>query len=209
MLGYLKWTWRIVFWGAFVAFLTYALPDRDVVRVVSTEVIRTDFTAFNRMFYAQADSGNAEQPTRDLRLINTVRKNGNVYVYRNEDTGWIWPPYFKFDSSDLQAEAEDLVSTADNPQWAVITHYGWRVRYLTIFPNAITIRPIDDPDVQLIPWFNIVFLTILAAIVWAILVRWRRFKARRITPRVQQMDAAIDEQKAGVSRWLASWRRKS
>jgi len=116
MLGYLKWTWRIVFWGVFVAFLTYVLPDRDVVRVVSTEVIRTDFTGLNRLFYAQADSGNAEQPTRDLRLINTVRRNGKVYVYRNEDTGWIWPPYFKFDSSDLQAEAEDLVSTADTPQ---------------------------------------------------------------------------------------------
>jgi len=208
MLGYLKWTWRIVFWGVFVAFLTYVLPDRDVVRVVSTEVIRTDFTGLNRLFYAQADSGNAEQPTRDLRLINTVRRNGKVYVYRNEDTGWIWPPYFKFDSSDLQAEAEDLVSTADTPQWAVMTHYGWRVRYMTIFPNAITIRPIDDPDIRLIPWFNIVFLTILGAILWAILVRWRRFKARRITPRMEQMDAAIDEQRAGVSRWLSTWRRK-
>jgi len=89
-----------------------------------------------------------------------------------------------------------------------MTHYGWRVRYMTIFPNAITIRPIDDPDIRLIPWFNIVFLTILGAILWAILVRWRRFKARRITPRMEQMDAAIDEQRAGVSRWLSTWRRK-
>ena len=209
MFSYLKWTWRIVFWGVFVAFLTYVLPDRDVVRITETEIIRTDFTALNRLFYAQADSGSAEQPTRDLRLINTVRTNGKVYVYRNEDTGWIWPPYFKFDSSDLQAEANDLRSTADDPQWAVIMHYGWRIRYLTIYPNAITIRPIDDPNIRLIPWFNIVFLTILAAIVWAILVRWRRFKARRITPHIDQAEAAIDERRAGISRWLATWRRKS
>lgn len=208
MLSYLKWTWRIVFWGVFVAFLTYVLPDRDVVRVVSTEVIRTDFTSVNRIFFAQTETGGAQQLTRDLRLINTVRRNGNVYVYRNEDTGWLWPPYFKFDSSDLQAEAEDLVSTSDDPQWAVMTHYGWRIRYLSIYPNAVTINPIDDPDKRLIPWFNIVFLTLLGAFVWAILVRWRRFVRRRIAPQVEQVDAAIDEKREGLSRWLSSWRRK-
>ena len=54
--------------------LHYVLPQHDVVRVTSTEVIRTDFSSFNRLFYAQADSGATEQPTRDLRLINTDKK---------------------------------------------------------------------------------------------------------------------------------------
>ena len=204
---YIKWTFRLVVLALLAAFLSYVLPQRDIVRVVSTEVIRTDFTNYNRMFYAQADSVSAEAATRDLRLINTVRYNGRVMVYRNEDTGWIWPPYFKFDSSDLQAEAEDLTSTTDVPRWAVVTHYGWRIRYLTVYPNAIDIRPVADPEARMIPWFNIIFLTVLFAIGWAVTVRWRRFRARRIQPRLDQIDSAIGEQRAGISRWFRSWRR--
>ncbi len=204
---YIKWTFRLLVLALLAAFLSYVLPQRDIVRVVSTEVIRTDFTAYNRLFYAQADSGSAEAATRDLRLINTVRYNGRVMVYRNEDTGWIWPPYFKFDSSDLQAEAEDLTSTTEVPRWAVVTHYGWRIRYLTVYPNAIDIRPVADPEARLIPWFNIIFLTVLFAIGWAVTVRWRRFRARRIQPRLDQIDSVFDEQRAGISRWFRSWRR--
>ena len=148
--------------------LHYVLPQHDIARVTSTEVIRADFSWYNRVFYAQADSGASELANRDLRLINTVRKQTflfgfiqrdkeRVMVFRNEDTGWIWPPYFKFDSSDLQAEAAAVVSTAAEPQWVVVTHYGWRNRFLTVFPNAIGIRPIDGPDARVIPWFNIFF----------------------------------------------------
>lgn len=195
-------------WVCVAAFFSYVLPQRDIVRVTGTEIIRTDFTGLNRMFYAQADSGNAEQATRDLRLINTVRHESTVMVYRNEDTGWIWPPYFKFDSSDLQAEAQDLISNSDDPEWAVVLHYGWRIRYLTIYPNAITIRPIEDPTVRLIPWVNIAILTFFAALFWGVFVRLRRFKSRRIDPRLQQLDDAVDVRRAGMSRWFASWRSK-
>lgn len=206
--SYIKWTVWIVVGVSVAAFLSYVLPQRDIVRVTGTEIIRTDFTGLNRIFYAQADSGAADQATRDLRLINTVRHDSGVMVYRNEDTGWIWPPYFKFDSSDLQAEAQDLISNSDTPEWAVVLHYGWRIRYLTIYPNAITIRPIEDPTVRLIPWVNIAILTFFAALFWGVFVRLRRFKARRIDPRLQQLDDAVDERRAGVSRWFASWRRK-
>jgi len=48
-------------------FLHYVLPQHDVVKLTSTEIIRTDFGGFNRIFYAQADSGAVDQPTRDLR----------------------------------------------------------------------------------------------------------------------------------------------
>ena len=203
-----KWTFWLSFWLMIGLLLHYVLPQRDIVRVVGTEIIRTDFSSWNRIFYAQADSGGTDQPTRDLRLINTVRANGSVMVYRNEDTGAFWPPYFKFDSSDLQAEAADAQSTAAAPAWYAMTHYGWRIRYLTIYPNAISLTPVAGPDVRLIPWFNIVFLTLLAALVWGVTVRWRRFKRRAISPRLDQFDAAVDERRAGFSRWLASWRAK-
>ena len=57
--------------------------------------------------------GDVRERTVDVRFIAAVRPNGKPFVYRNEDTGWIWPPYFKYDSSNLQAKATDLRSTAE------------------------------------------------------------------------------------------------
>ncbi|MEO1705383.1 MAG: DUF1523 family protein [Pseudomonadota bacterium] len=104
---YVRWTFRIVVLLIVGSFLHYTLPDRDIVRVNGTEILRQDFSGLNRIFYAQADSGNNNAVVnRDLRLINTQRPNGRSYVYRNEDTGFGWPPYFKLDSSNLQADAQ-------------------------------------------------------------------------------------------------------
>jgi len=161
--------------------LVHTLPQRDVVQVSGTEIIRQDFSGWNRIFYAQADAGNAEGVNRDLRLINTVRANGRVMVYRNEDTGFNWPPYFKFDSSNLQAEAQNASRQQDD-QWYAITHYGIRSEFLSIYPNATNLKSVAGPDVRLIPWFNIVFLLVFFAFVWGIWVRIRRFRQNRIDP---------------------------
>lgn len=222
---------KITLWALAVlivgSLLHYNLPQHDVVRITSTEVIRMDFSGLNRFFFAQADSGSTELTTRDMRLINTVRKqtwlmgffqrdSEKVMVYRNEDTGWNWPPYFKFDSSDLQAEASANISTVDTDQWAVITHYGWRNRYFTVYPNAIGIRSIEGPDARVIPWFSIFFF--ITVIVLALLARamWRQFRERTIDPALQdageawdRVDAHADQAKGRFSRWLDSWRRKS
>ncbi|MEO0675949.1 MAG: DUF1523 family protein [Pseudomonadota bacterium] len=178
---YVRWTFRIVVLLIVGSFLHYTLPDRDIVRVNGTEILRQDFSGLNRIFYAQADSGNNNAVVnRDLRLINTQRPNGRSYVYRNEDTGFGWPPYFKLDSSNLQADAQAAARQDD--QWFVVRHYGWRNEFLTIYPNAISIRPVAGPDVRLIPYFNIAVIVILFATYWAIAVRIRRFRERRIDP---------------------------
>jgi hypothetical protein len=205
--------------------LHYVLPQHDVVRVTSTEVIRTDFNWMNRPFFAQADSGASELQTRDLRLINTEKKrtwllgfiprdSTHVMVYRNEDTGWIWPPYFKFDSSDLQAESAALIAPGQE-QWAVMTHYGWRNRYLTIYPNAIGIRPVDGPDVTIIPWFNIFFFVFLVVAYVFLRAAWRQFRERTIDPTVQDVSdrletvsSQLDDKRGRFRRWLDSWRSK-
>ena len=44
-------------------------------------------------------------------IAGLVIDGGKVIVYRNEATGWVWPPYFKYDSSNLQAEATNLKSS--------------------------------------------------------------------------------------------------
>ena len=210
MLRYLWLAIKIAVALLVAAFLHYTLPQRDVVYVTGVEIKLEQFGE-NSIFWASPDSGAASEGglvERDVRFIDTVQRNGRVMVYRNEDTGF-WPPYFKFDSSNLQAEARDLVSGRDDPQWVVMTHYGWRIPFLTAFPNAVAIRPTDDPDATLIPWVNIVILLVLFAVFWAVYVRLHRFKERRISPRVEQMDAAIDERRAATGRWLRSWRRPS
>ena len=201
----------------------YVLPQHDIVRITSTEIIRTDFSAFNRMFYAQADSGSVEQPTRDLRLINTEKKKTfllgfmprdttGVMVYRNEDTGWIWPPYFKFDSSDLQAEA---ATAARGDGWYSVTHYGWRVRWASIFPNAIAVKPVDGPDASVTPWFNIGFFAFLLFGFFFVRAMWMQLRERSVDPLLDSAGHRLDEVQAGVAkrqgrlkRWLNTWRSK-
>ena len=206
--------------------LHYVLPQHDVVRITSTEIIRMDFTNFNRLFFAQADSGSSELSTRDMRLINTdkrktfllgfiPRTSEEVMVYRNEDTGWIWPPYFKFDSSDLQASASSNMSAPGAEQWAVVTHYGWRNRFFTIYPNAVGIRGIDGPDVRIIPWFNIFFIVFWVFAYFFARAMWRQFRQRSIDPALEnageawdRVDAHADEAKGRFGRWLGTWRKK-
>lgn len=210
MLRYLKWAFWITFWVIFGAFLHYTLPQRDIVYVTDTYNRIVQFGE-NSIFWSEPDVGSnisAGVVSRDVLFIQTVQRNGRVMVYRNEDTGWIWPPYYKFNSSNVQAQASNLRSTQADPRWAVVTHYGWRLPWMSVFPNAVAIREIEDPDALLIPWLNIAVPTFLAAVFWAIWVRWRRFKARRIDATLEQIDASIDEKRAGIARWLATWRRK-
>ena len=138
MLNKLKWVLSLLLLISVFGVLHYNLPQRDIVRITGTEVLRKDFSGWTRMFYANADTGDADSFNRDLRLINSVGVNGKVNVYRNEDTGFAWPPYFKLDSSNLQAEAEDAISNRDNPKWFVLRHYGWRNTFLSIYPNAVS-----------------------------------------------------------------------
>jgi len=182
---YVKWTFIALFWLLVAAFLHYTLPHQDVVRITDTYEKRID-PGSNSLFWAQADAGtDGSIPNRDVFFIQTRRANGNVMVYRNEDTGWGWPPYFKFNTANLQAEAADYTSTADAPRWAVLTHYGWRLEFISIFPNAISVRPVDSQDYRPIPWLNIVILLVLAGVYWAIRVRWLRFWARRVDPMLE------------------------
>ena len=108
--------------------LHYTLPQREgSCAFVNAESRLTEVGGFNGLFFAQRDSGSAQSSDmRDLRLISTIRPDGRPLVFRNEDTGVLWPPYFKFDSEDLQTEAANPHSTENDPQWVAITHYGWR-----------------------------------------------------------------------------------
>ena len=216
---------RITVFLILALWLHYVMPQRDIARVTSTEVVRTDFSALNRIFFAQADTGATDNPSRDLRFINTERKatylfglirGGNqTMVYRNEDTGWIYPPYFKFDSADLQAEAGAAISTAEPYDWVVITHYGWRIRWLSIYPNAVSIRPAPSEEYRPIPWGNIIIYIALIAGALFMRAMWRQFRERTLDPladraedRMDHVQADFAERRGRVRRWLDSWKSK-
>lgn len=204
-------------------FLNFYLPSKDVVRIVGTDVKRMDVVS--RDFVEEGD-GNTARNTRDVRFVNAVWENGKPRVYRNEETDWGFPWYFKFDSGNVQAKAQNLTSNSENPKWVVVTHYGWRIQIFSMFPNAVDIEQVDGPGYTPIPWFNIVFLIGMGGLIWIVLAFLGRLRARHVDPLVDQFeeetaayrDAAesgaeeIKQQASGIygrwQRWLDTWRPK-
>lgn len=190
--------------------LHYTLPQRDVVRILDAYEKRMDVAA-NSFFWAQADAGTVTTDTRDVRFIDTIRPDGSVMVYRNEDTGFGWPPYFKSDSSDLSAQAKQLASNEVDAQWVAIRHYGWRNKFFSIFPNATSMKPVDGPDATFIPWFNIIFFTFFALILLGIYRLLQKFKRDRIDPVLDDVGETWDTVEAGGSRMgnaIRGWFKK-
>lgn len=211
----MKWSFWLLVVLLVGGFLHYTLPHRDIVRITNT-YNRLTTVGENSIFFAAPDVGTGESAaTRDIRFIEAVHPNGRVIVYRNEDTGWVWPPYFKYDSSNLQAEATDLKSTAEVPKWVAVTHYGWRIAWLSIYPNAVKVKQVAGPDVTLVPWVNIVVLVALAFILFMLRRMWLQFVERTVDPLVadtqeawDRVDAKADAARAGFRGWLDSWKSK-
>ncbi|SEL26315.1 DUF1523 family protein [Ectothiorhodospira marina] len=93
------------------------------------------------------------------RLETVYPGTSKTLIFRNEDAGF-FPPYFKFDSANLQALASRIEEQC--PEVPVtINGYGWRISFLNMFPNATSIdapkhctqastrSPGSSPDVPL------------------------------------------------------------
>ena len=221
MWRWIKWSFRIAVALILFLFFHYVLPQHDVAQITNTYNRLTTVGA-NSMFYASPDVGTGEADTRDIRFIEAVRPNGNIIIYRNEDTGWVWPPYFKYDSSDLQGEAGLLKSSDAAPKWAVVTHYGWRIRWLSIYPNAVGVHAASGPDESIVPWFNIVFFVALALVLFMLWRMLAQFRERAVDPLLEdageawdkvdaRADAAREKARGGWGRfrgWLGTWQGK-
>jgi hypothetical protein len=178
-----KWVFGLLVLLLVGAFLHYVLPKQEIATVTS---------AYNRFVepgeirglrsLTEADAAASGRPGVDVFFVNARSRDGDLLEFRNEDTGFGFPWYFKFDSATLHNQAQEAVSTAEAPKWMVIRYYGWRLPFVSMFPNAISMRPAESRDMTLIPWFNIVLLTALIALVWATGARLRRWRQRRSDP---------------------------
>ena len=136
-----------------VAFLDYFLPHHAILRIVGAETRRPvgsskSAPASHDIFYVFAEDVETKKPR----------------VFRNEDTGWGFPFYFKFNSADLQAVAQSI---AGEHGTALFTYYGWRIQIFSVVPNVTNIKR-AAPDAELpIPWFNLAFfLVVIGSGIW-------------------------------------------
>lgn len=152
------------------AALHYALPQVDVVHAVGVETKRVD---------QSRETG--EKTTRDVYYVQTERTGtANPSVYRNEDN----LIYLKWNSADIQAKVQSL---AKDKQLVAVQHYGWRIRFLSMFPNTLDVWAVDE-DYRHIPIFNIAFLGFLAVMG---LLSYRKVKSigARIESRKRERNA--------------------
>ena len=114
--------------------LDYVLPEKTNANVTGVEVKRVDKDG------PIGRENPADGPTTDVYYIYTSQPDDEVRVFRNEDTRWSWPWYFKFNSADVQAKAKTLEF---EKKTARLTSYGWRINILSQFPNVTKIEVVD------------------------------------------------------------------
>jgi len=154
-----------------LALLDYFLPHHAVLRIVGSEIKRVGLDE-----PAPRNSKDKQQArTSDVYYVYAEDvETQKPRVFRNEDTGWGFPWYFKFNSADVQATAQSI---AGEHGTAIFTYYGWRIQIFSWMPNVVSIVR-AKPDASVFPWFNVIFFTTLAGgIAW--LALWIRGFFRR------------------------------
>ncbi|QBX33799.1 DUF1523 family protein [Paracoccus liaowanqingii] len=177
---YLRVVIGVLFGVLIFALLDYTLPSKNTVRISNTYNRLTAIPPSATIFWASDSTGTVEnaQGQRDVRFIDAVRPGGSVFVYRNEDTGWVWPPYFKYDSANLQAEATNLQSGTASPIWVSVTAYGWRLPWMSTYPNAVSINTVAGPDDRPLNWAAMVICAVLLALLTLVWRMWGQFRQR-------------------------------
>jgi len=158
-------------------FFDYYLPHTKYIEITGTEIKRMD---------GKPDDANPTVKTsRDVRFIIGIDLDANEsVVFRNEDTGWGWPPYFKFNSGSLDAHAVNITAQ-QSKDIVLVKYYGWRMGMFSMFPNAISLKVVEKGHSHL-PLFNIVFLVLLFGLVGFSYFRIRRWRKRRNQHRQQE-----------------------
>ncbi|MGR6981961.1 DUF1523 family protein [Testudinibacter sp. P27/CKL/0425] len=121
--------------GVLFATVNFYFPHYDVTHVTGVEVKRVDKDG------PITKANPADGPTRDVYYIYTQNpQNEKVMVYRNEDTRWGFPFYFKFNSADLQAKAQGFAVEKKSVQ---VKYYGWRLVMFDEFRNMTSMKEVS------------------------------------------------------------------
>jgi len=164
----------IVLIVAVALFFHYHLPRTAVVQISGTDIKRMDEAKEIKETQGETDKQVKIEPhTKDVRYINSVSQKGKPMVFKNDDTGWGWPPYLKFDSANLTAEAQAFATDQSKP-WVLVKYYGWRFTVFSMFPNVLDLKQVDQ-DYTHIPIFNIVFFILLFILIFIIRRKFKKF----------------------------------
>lgn len=114
--------------------INYVFPHYETTSVTGVEVKRVDKDG------PITKANPADGPTRDVYYIYTQNAGSDKpMVYRNEDTRWGFPFYFKFDSADLQAKA---AAFSQDRKLVEVKYYGWRIVIFDEFRNALSLKEV-------------------------------------------------------------------
>ena len=158
-------------------FFHYNLPRTAVVQISGTDIKRVDKPKDIKVVENETDEQKKiEALTKDVRFINSVSRKDKPMVFLNQDTGWGWPPYFKFDSADLTAEAQAFATDQSKP-WVLVKYYGWRFTLFSMFPNVLDLKQVDRNYTH-IPLFNIVFIILVFVLIFVIRIKFKKLATR-------------------------------
>ncbi|WP_181370904.1 DUF1523 family protein [Helicobacter pylori] len=132
--------------------VSYCMPHYSVAVISGVEV--------KRMNENENTPNNKEVKTlaRDVYFVQTYdpEDKKSVTVYRNEDTRFSFPFYFKFNSADISALAQSLVN-----QQVEVQYYGWRINLFNMFPNVIFLKPLKENAEMSKPVFSWILYALL------------------------------------------------
>lgn len=138
--------------AAFLCFLSveafHYLPRGEVVVLTGAQNMRFSDGVDDGADHGQHGKG----VSRDVRLIYARSHDGDktVRTYRNEDV----TAYLKFDSGTVNSEVQSILldqTEKGKPIPVLVLYYGWRVSFLSWYPNIISLRVVSD-DFVYWPW---------------------------------------------------------
>ncbi|WRG55640.1 DUF1523 family protein [Helicobacter pylori] len=137
---------------ALMLLVSYCMPHYSAAVISGVEV--------KRMNENENTPNNKEVKTlaRDVYFVQTYdpKDQKSVTVYRNEDTRFGFPFYFKFNSADISALAQSLVN-----QQVEVQYYGWRINLFNMFPNVIFLKPLKANAEMSKPIFSWILYALL------------------------------------------------
>ncbi|WP_164866474.1 DUF1523 family protein [Helicobacter pylori] len=137
---------------ALMLLVSYCMPHYSAAVISGVEV--------KRMNENENTPNNKEVKTlaRDVYFVQTYdpKDQKSVTVYRNEDTRFGFPFYFKFNSADISALAQSLVN-----QQVEVQYYGWRINLFNMFPNVIFLKPLKENVEMSKPVFSWILYALL------------------------------------------------